>query len=153
MSSKNSFWSIYFRRKLELHIYHHNDKINQGQECAKRCAAAPSLSSCPVQESCTKSDSPEESVRGGDTISSPVQDNLQATRKSGFARAGDSIIPALLNLLPPHTVIQWQDKDDIFHTKMVEEIDTYMLEQILGCAYWQYDSWEEIMIFTRRPNE
>ena len=71
-----------------------NDNILLGQECAKRCAAAPSLSSCPVQESCTKSDSPEESVRGGDTISSPVQDNLQATRKSGFAQAGDSIIPA-----------------------------------------------------------
>ena len=86
---------------------------------------------------------------GGDSIESGQECAKSIPTESG-AQAGDSIIPALLNLLPPHTVIQWQDKDDIFHTKMVEEIDTYMLEQILGCAYWQYDSREEIMTFTRR---
>lgn len=44
------------------------------------------------------------------------------------AQAGDSIIPALLNLLPYDTIVEWKDKDRKQHTNMVHDMTPQMTD-------------------------
>lgn len=79
-------------------------------------------------------------------IMEPGQECATSIPPEEGAQAGDSIIPALLNLVPYDTIVEWKDKDWKWHTNMVHDITRQMTDSFPDTLQIRYNPDESLLV-------